>query len=255
MFNLLESISLHMHAAPNRYTVRFPESNRLVLQSALLLVFTVFFITGSFAAKQAQTPTQTAAQTSKKSTVAKKLNPTYRYLHKGKPVPPWKFVVGSRSGWYIELPGVEGQTKDNKLKVKPTDRRGKNDAISVRWNGKSMSQFHLSAGSIDLKSIENIGALVVALRVDKKPNEKVFLRMDCQYPCRGEVDITEIINALPPKKWDIVAMPLNCFSKTGTDLSKINSPLHIATEGKFALSISDARIQKMPPGAKGCAED
>lgn len=243
-----------MQSVANRFFVVFQAPNRIALQSALLLIGFILFATGSFAADTAKQPAQTA-QKSQKKPVSKKVSATYNYLLKGQPVTPWNLAVGSSSAWYVGLPDREGRTRDRSLKVKPANRHGTSDAISASWNGKTMSQLYLSAEPIDLAPAENIGALVIDLRVDRKPKKEVYIRMSCGYPCQGEVGYGNSLKSLPTGEWRTIAIPLNCIAKAGADLSRIESPFQIATEGKLALTISDVRVQKLPPGAKGCADE
>ena len=44
------------------------------------------------------------------------------------------------------------------------------------------------------------------------------------------------------------------FKSDNFDLSKIVGPFSIATEGKFTVSITNIRLEKLPEGDKGCVE-
>lgn len=51
----------------------------------------------------------------------------------------------------------------------------------------------------------------------------------------------------------ILPIPLNCFAGDDFDLAKISSPFTLATDGKFTVSITNIRLEKLAEGEQGCA--
>ena len=79
------------------------------------------------------------------------------------------------------------------------------------------------------------GALSFDIRLLKKPTEQVLLRMDCGYPCSGQMDITSILSAAKLSDWQKLAFPMECFAQLGVDSSKVNTPFLLATTGELGF--------------------
>ena len=92
------------------------------------------------------------------------------------------------------------------------------------------------------------------MRVDVAPNKDVEIGMDCGYPCRATITINKMIRKMPKGEWFSMPIPLNCFKSENFDLSKINAPFTISTEGKFTVSIINVRLENIPADQKGCVD-
>jgi len=184
------------------------------------------------------------------------LNPKYFYYVNGKVIDGWILQVSDPSNWGgVTVEQSKATSSSGKVDVKPVDYVGKNDAIQITWNrAKEKGQFSVYGNPIDLSSVKDKAALAFDLRVDKAPNKSVLVGMDCGYPCRAEFEIAGTFRKYPRKKWISVPLPLNCFKSDNFDLSKINGPLILSTDGKMKLSIANIRIERLPEGDKGCAE-
>jgi beta-glucosidase len=117
-------------------------------------------------------------------------------------------------------------------------------ATKATWNGKGEAQFFIAhqnpadySGHLDQES-----ALVVLLRVEKKPKKKVQIRMGCGYPCASSADITKLLKALPPGEWIRLSFDLKCFAEGGLNVKTVDTPMLITTRGEMSLSISDVGI-------------
>ena len=84
--------------------------------------------------------------------------------------------------------------------------------------------------------------MVMIFKVDKHPKGKVTMRMDCGWPCRGEMNLTRIFRAIPEGRPVRLGIPLSCFEKVGVDLTRVTSPFVLVSGKPFALTISDVRI-------------
>ena len=51
-----------------------------------------------------------------------------------------------------------------------------------------------------------------------------------------------LAEAAKTKKWTRIAIPLRCFEKAGVDMTRVETPLSIATSGTLDLVLSSARI-------------
>jgi len=70
--------------------------------------------------------------------------------------------------------------------------------------------------------------------------------MDCQWPCRGELDVTKLFKRLPETQWVRLSFPLACFEKAGTDLTKVNSPFVLVANDVMSLVVLDVAVVRNP---------
>ena len=172
----------------------------------------------------------------------------------GGPVDPWQLLIGDEAGWRVPATGAQTSTGSDKLTVRSIDRRVQEDARAVTWSGGGAAQVYLQAEEpIDI-SRESNGDLALAfdLRVDQAPSAAVMLRMDCEYPCSGALDVTDELSTLPAGEWHTVRVRLRCFADAGADMTKINTPFLITTEGELALAFSDVKLVSAAAGAAPC---
>jgi beta-glucosidase len=146
------------------------------------------------------------------------------------------------------------------INVRTSDVNVQQDARLVTWTGTGPGQFYLqeSGPGTDLRSYLNAsGALVFDVIVHQPPANPTMFRVDCVYPCIGEVRGTSLLRSLPVGVKATVKLPLACFAAAGTDFETVNTPFLIFTDG--SLSASFANIRWSPgaatdPDAIGCDE-
>lgn len=184
------------------------------------------------------------------------LNPSYFYLVKGELISR-NISLGDPGNWNTSLQGREGKSASGKVEVTPIDFKGTGDAIQIKWSPRKNMQgnFALYGSPIDLSKFKNAAALTIDMRVDVKPDKNVNIGLDCGYPCRADLSINGMIKKMPKGEWFSLPLPLNCFKSDNFDLSKINGPFSIATDGKFTVSITNIRLEKLADGEKGCTEE
>ena len=184
------------------------------------------------------------------------LDPVFYYLVKGQPIQR-SISLGDPTNWSSGIQGVEGQSAGGKVIVAPTSFKSEKDAIQIIWapRKKMQGNFALYGPSIDLSKYKNTASLTIDMRVDVKPDKNVNVGLDCGYPCRADLPINQMIKSMPKGEWFSLPLPLNCFKSDNFDLSKINGPLSISTDGKFTVSITNVRLEKLPEGDKGCVNE
>lgn len=189
------------------------------------------------------------------NTSAAALNPHYFYLYKGELIKR-SIAVGDPTNWNTNLTGREGKSEGGKIEVSPTDFKAKGDAIHIKWSPRKKVVGTLSffGDTIDLSKFKDAASLTIDMRVDVKPDKDVKVGLSCGYPCLANVSINSMIKSMPRGEWFSLPLPLNCFNGENFDLSKISGPFTIATDGKFTVSITNIRLEKLPEGEKGCAE-
>jgi hypothetical protein len=189
--------------------------------------------------------------------VAKPVNPNFNYIKDGEVVSGWGITLGDPENWSLPVDATRrAKSASGKVSVVPADRANKGDAIQITWTPRKDNKgvFGVYGTAIDLSKFENEGALVFDMRLDKKPDKGVTFGMDCGYPCRSEMHVSKILKDLKVDEWTTVPIPLNCFTKEGLDIKKVNGPIVISTEGKLGLTIANVRLEKLPEGEKGCAK-
>jgi len=186
---------------------------------------------------------------------AQTLNPNHFYLVKGELISR-SISLGDPSNWSTSIQGREGKSAGGKISVAPTAFKGQGDAIQLTWAARKKVQgnFALYGNPIDLSKYKDAASLTIDMRIDVKPDKNVNIGLDCGYPCRADISINQMIKKMPKGEWFSLPLPLNCFKSDNFDLSKINGPFSISTEGKFTVSITNIRLEKLPAGDKGCVD-
>lgn len=186
---------------------------------------------------------------------APQLNPNFHYFIAGQVVGPRSFSVGDPSNWNINLIDLTGHSAGKKIKVKPEDYQGKNDALHVVWSKAKMTgQLALYGSPINLSAVRDQATLVFDLKVERKPTRDVTIAMDCEWPCRGGFNATNTLKKFPKGEWRYFSLPLNCIRGDNFDLSKINGVFLMSTEGALELSLANIRIERLAEGETGCVD-
>jgi beta-glucosidase len=132
--------------------------------------------------------------------------------------------------------------------VRSIDRRGQEDTRLVTFSGAGEQAFAMtSAQPLDL-SRETNGqlSLLVDYRVDEKPSGPVAVAL-------GQATLP-VTGALSTKgQWQTLTIPLGCFARAGSDMSKITRPFAISTAGRLQIAISDIRIASAAVPQDKCA--
>lgn len=167
---------------------------------------------------------------------------------------PWRTFIGDSIDWEIEVFGSTATAAGGNLQLKTFDRRIQEDSIELTWQGRGASGSQVywrSKESLDVSALAaQNGYLVIDAQVAESPSSPVSLRMDCTYPCNGEVDLTKLLQDAPLLEWQIVAIPLSCFADRGANLSQLSSPAVLFTEGSMKVRISEVALRAdLPTGA------
>lgn len=181
-------------------------------------------------------------------------NPKTNYFVNGELVKPWRLVVGNQKNWFTPIDGLFGDTVGGNLQITPSSYLAQDVAFNVKWSGRrGPAAFSLnSEKTINLSQLEDRAALAIKMRIKRHPQRGLTLRMDCEWPCTGPVQIRELLKRYKKDEWFIFPMPLNCFSKAGTDLSNVNTILHMQTSGKAEITIAKVSLVPLPKDYKGC---
>ena len=158
---------------------------------------------------------------------------------------PWELYVGDEENWSVGITGNRGATENRQtLTVHATDNETQEDARKLSWSAEQYGQFYFQyQPGVDISSLASKnGALAFKVKVDTPPNNSVDLRMDCHYPCMGQLDVGDFLRGLPMNQWQDVAIDLSCFAQQGAQLNQINTPFLIGTSGELSIEIADIMI-------------
>lgn len=191
------------------------------------------------------------------ASAAESINPTHIYLLNGKPVSPWGLSLGDAANWSVPVRDEQGESEGKKIAASPTVFNEEHKALSLVWNGrkKEYGSFGIFGAPIDLSAYKDAVALVLDIRVDRKPDKAVSLGMDCGYPCQGKMNIQRLLQKAPAKQWFSLPIPLNCIKGDNFDLTKINAPLTLGTDGRLEVSLLNVRLEKLQEGDASCKEE
>lgn len=181
-------------------------------------------------------------------------NNKLNYLINGDLVNGWSLQLGDPTNWSTQVSNRQGESASGKVKVEPSDRNAKGDALKITWDGKKPVQGNVAfyGSPLDLSNLENEAALFIEIKVITPPNKDVMIGMDCGYPCGGKVHTGKNIKQLKRNEWDMLPIPLNCLTKEGLDLKKVNGPFLISTDGKLEIELGTVRLLKLAEGDPGC---
>jgi beta-glucosidase len=74
----------------------------------------------------------------------------------------------------------------------------------------------------------------------------------CGAGCEGLVPFAETLSSVPASTWQVVGVPLKCFSKAGADVSKVNEALVLKSAGKLDVAFSQVRLGTVADKVVSC---
>jgi len=164
----------------------------------------------------------------------------------GAPNAPFSLYVGDRDNWKTLITGKSGSSVDGtNIKVASVDKVLQEDARSIEFSGNNYGIAYLQSPETNQAVYLNSGAtLSFDVRVNQAPLDSVELRVECGYPCRGGVDITDLLRQKSSAEWESIKVDLKCFADAGTDFSKIDSGFWIGTNGAFTATYANIKWQR-----------
>ncbi len=163
---------------------------------------------------------------------------------------PYVLSIGSPENWGGTAIGADlnAVISHANIKVETTQINTQQDAKKVTWSGTA--QFYAQATSVlDRQEYLNAdSALVFDTVVSQAPLDLLKIRVDCKYPCIGELDATTLFRSLPLNQKRTIKVPLACFAAKGTDFAAIDTPFLLFTEKAFVATF--ANIRWVPGAAK-----
>jgi beta-glucosidase len=173
----------------------------------------------------------------------------------GANIAPWQLHIGDPSDWSgtaVDLSDPNNVTTLLNVKAGP-----RIDSPTFQSGGLSVT-FGIGTGAVgpgqfysqgsggtgeDLRSyVSSVnGALVFNVRSSAPPTTAVKTRIDCVYPCFGELDLTSAYAAVSDGNWHELAVPLSCFAAQGTDFANVTTPFLVFTDGLWTADFATIR--------------
>ncbi|WP_272931651.1 glycoside hydrolase family 3 protein [Shewanella sp. KX20019] len=157
---------------------------------------------------------------------------------------PWVMSIGSDNE---QLPVTSSVLQAETVYLRTVDKVVQEDARRVEFNGVGAGYINFRSNfPRDLRAVvESNAVLSFALKVDSDISDDVYVAMGCDTDCGKPLNITDAISLLPTDEWQTVSIELKCFSDTGVDFAKINSPFSLSTKGKLIVSIADIEMKPL----------
>ena len=180
-----------------------------------------------------------------------------RIIFSGNTKAPWQLFLGDAENWSVPVTGANAATRKGGLALSSIDRFVQEDARLLQWRESAegaddASQVYWQSDSpVDFTELRELGGVLsLTYQVATAPKSAVAMRMDCGFPCTGELDMTAAFSQVSAQGWQQVAVPLACFEAAGADLGKVITPLVISASSTFGLKIAEvAVLQTAPSGA------
>jgi beta-glucosidase len=176
------------------------------------------------------------------------LDPLNGTAHTAEPVPPY----------FMTLTAGDPNAADD---PPPVTVNQPGDGKDVLW-GTGVAQVYLQGPDRDPNAdgnqgwdlrgyLDSGGVLAFDAKVNVKPAGNVTARIDCAYPCRGELDATALFRdaTLGDGNAHTFQIPLECFHAAGADFTRVNTPFLLVTDQPFELTFANVRWLPRPIGA------
>jgi beta-glucosidase len=185
--------------------------------------------------------------------IAAELMSTGSFLDKGTPVAPWSLRV-SNGADSTRVTTTPVEAIGGRVKITAVDDQVQEGARRFVFAGDGPATIQISSeGSADLSREANGDVmLLVRLRRDADVPQDLKLAVNCGAGCSGSLDFASTLAGVPAGKWTTIGVPLKCFAKAGTDVSKVNEPLSIASSGKLDLSLSQVKLGTVADKTYSC---
>ena len=142
------------------------------------------------------------------------------------------------------------------LRFAALDHAAQEDSRRISWSGGNASSAGVAGRSpIDLQRETN-GQLSLGFdySLEKPAKSEVVLAMECGAGCKGGVPITRELQTTSAGQWRHLKIPLACFAKAGTNMSRIWAPFVITTAGELELGVGNIRLETGNDGLMSCAQ-
>lgn len=187
------------------------------------------------------------------------------YTHQSEVTSPWQFgcLIGSTlpaaqtqaflpsDGWhyFAERKSLAKSLIQNTTQIGAITASANNDrgyGFDARWDGSEMGRVTLRNNQLRndfLSLLANDGAIILDIRMQEKPTALTEITLFSGLSAYNSVNIQTRLNEMTPNRWQSLSIDLSCFSQRRIDMSKLEIPFAVQSEGKLALSIANVRYE------------
>ncbi len=129
------------------------------------------------------------------------------------------------------------------LRMTVVDAGAQENARALTWSGAGSATLQFIGLSRDLSRQSNGDmAIAVTYVLNQAPTAPVTMGVGCGDGCSASVDVTKYLQAAVPGKLQTLQVKLSCFAGKGADMTRIDQPFVLGTEGKLGLTLRDVRL-------------
>jgi beta-glucosidase len=129
------------------------------------------------------------------------------------------------------------------LKMAVVDAGAQENARSLTWSGSGSGQLQFIGIARDLSRQANGDmAVAVTYTIDQAPTAPVKMSVGCGDGCGASVDITKYLQKVSSNKPQTLQVKLSCFASKGADMTRIDQPFILQTEGKLGLTLREVKL-------------
>jgi beta-glucosidase len=181
---------------------------------------------------------------SEESGVSAEVSSVADYLVDGRVVEPWSLSLEDAGGQ--SRVGAEATAASPRGAVRMTivDDLAQESGRRFVFAGGQPQHAVIWGKPVDVTRQAN-GEMAIAFRyrVDAAPTAPVTLSLGAQDPARfAGIDLTPWLRDAPVGQWRTIKVRLSCFGGRGADLSSLERPFQLSTEGALTLSVSEIRL-------------
>ena len=160
-----------------------------------------------------------------------------------RPVNGFELFISDLEGRRVPVTGRQASSPAGRVTVRNVDMRAQEDAREFTWHGGGAQIGFFGHRPVDLTRFTGETArLNFEVRVEKRPESEVMLRMAGVEPQPGSLDVTEMLRNLPPGDWQRVSIELARFIESGADPRNVETPFMLSTNGAMQLSLANIEI-------------
>lgn len=163
------------------------------------------------------------------------------WLADGVPASSWSLRVTRGAGETTRITTLPAEALDGNVKISAVDHRVQEGARRFEILKGPATVEISSHNPVDLTRETNGDVLLTfAIRFDKAPSGTVKLAMQ-GVGGGGTFDLSSVA-AGNIGNWTSIAVPLKCFSRTGADMARIETPFRLTSDGAMTFSLSRVSV-------------
>lgn len=159
------------------------------------------------------------------------------WFARGVPAASWSLRVMDGAGDTTRISSVPAKALGGRVTVTATDHGVQEGARRFAISGGHAAVEVSTHAPVELTRETNGDLLLVAtMRVDQPPAGPATLVFN-----RTAIPFAALASA-PPGEWRSYGVPLKCFAAKGADMTRVEIPFRLTTEGAARFSLADVRL-------------